>query len=51
MSVHVRWHVPAAHALLESGLWPAMPHFLKMTPVRFSASAMVMLPDFTMTVT
>jgi hypothetical protein len=48
MSVHVRWHVPAAHALSESGLWPAMPHFLKTTPVRLSASAMVTLPDFTM---
>ena len=51
MSVHVRWHVPAAHALLESGLWPAMSHFLKTTPVRFSARGMFTVPDFTMTVT
>ena len=44
MSVHVCWQVPAAQALLESGLWPAMSHFLKTTPVRFSASGMSARP-------
>jgi hypothetical protein len=40
----VCWHAPDPHALLESGLWPDMSHFLKTTPVRFRASAMSATP-------
>jgi hypothetical protein len=41
---HVDWWVAVAHRLTDAGRWQDMSRFLRMTPVRLTASAVLAAP-------